>query len=112
MYEQATVTLDHVSIIQFMLFSAITTTPNLIWQHWMEDRWPTTTLSKAEHLRDKPKQGGINNKHVMMKFLLDQSIGSMVNTLLYICVLGHIKGHNLDHILGEVQSVRTKGTCY
>lgn len=89
-----------------MLFSAITTTPNYLWQNWMEDRWPTT---KARLEKGGRKTSYISKKNIVVKFILDQTLGSGVNTLLYFVVMGLIKGSGWRRILEDVQMVSRSG---
>lgn len=85
-----------------MLFSAITTTPNYLWQSWMEDRWPTTEIRQQ---KDRRKMPHISISNVVVKFILDQTIGSVVNTMLYFVVMGLIRGSNWSDILDNMQMV-------
>lgn len=87
-----------------MLFSAITTTPNYLWQSWMEDRWPTTETRQEKGRR---KIANISISNVVVKFILDQTLGSVVNMMLYFIVMGLIKGSSWSVILEDMQMVST-----
>jgi len=87
-----------------MLFSAITTTPNYLWQSWMENRWPSTETRQKKGGRKIPH---ISFSNVVVKFILDQTLGSVVNTMLYFVVMGLIKESNWLFILEDIQMVRT-----
>jgi len=90
-HNQATLDFDHVSVLQIMLFSAITTTPNYLWQSWMEDRWPSTGTRQEKGERKIPR---VSISNVVVKFVLDQTLGSLMNTMLYFVIMGLIKGSN------------------
>ncbi|CAD0115118.1 unnamed protein product, partial [Aureobasidium uvarum] len=101
--QQTTPDLDHISVVQFMLFSAITTAPNFLWQSWMEEQWPTMKQKQEKDDKEKSCRQQLSVGHVVVKFLLDQSLGSMVNTMLYFCVMGLIKGQSWHLILEDIQ---------
>lgn len=108
--------IDLIQILQFMLFTAITAAPNFIFRTALEKRFPTRTIEGS--LRDKidpdkktdekdllSKYGRLNIRNTFFKFLLDQSLSATTNTMLFIVVLGWIKGHSGAHIQHALSKV-------
>lgn len=116
--------MDVIQILQFMLFTAIVAAPNYAFQMAMENSFPTRTVPRIRleqaHAKDKSsdeellqKHGQLNVRNTVIKFILDQSLSATTNTLLFIVVLGLIKGQNLDYIRQAVLKVShaLKNTC-
>lgn len=99
-----------------MLFTAITTAPNFMFQTALEKRFPTRTIERSQLDRFDPdkkadekdllaKYGRLNIRNTIFKFVLDQSLSATTNTVLFIVVLGWIKGHSgarIQHALSKV----------
>lgn len=92
-----------------MLFTAITAAPNFIFQNALERHFPSRTSeqprlevidSKNEATKEEliAKYGQLSIRNTIIKFTLDQSLGATTNTVLFIVVLGWIKGQSLAHI--------------
>jgi len=102
--------------MQFMLFTCITAAPNVLFQTAMEKAFPTKTIPRSErqkidgkdHSSDDmllQKHGHLNIRNTVIKFFLDQSLSASVNTMLFICVLGCIKGRSLEYIQHDLHEV-------
>lgn len=109
--------MDVIQILQFMLFTAIVAAPNYIFQMAMEYSFPTRTVprTRLEQARAKDKSdakdllqkhGQLNVRNTVIKFLLDQSLSATTNTMLFIVVLGLIKGQSIDYIREAMSKVR------
>ncbi|PHH52369.1 hypothetical protein CFIMG_003777RA, partial [Ceratocystis fimbriata CBS 114723] len=94
-----TATINWVSVFQFAVFAVLNTPPNFLWQTWLEEMFPSNhplptptrkskSLSNASATSPKPR---LNVRHTVIKFLLDQTIGAAVNTLLFSLVMGALK---------------------
>ncbi|USW57328.1 hypothetical protein Slin15195_G106470 [Septoria linicola] len=110
-YKHQTFSFDLVQIIQFIVFSAITTPPNYAFQYLLESSFPARTaiVTKEQDVRGKnqlakaaPDQLSVRN--TIIKFLLDQIIAASVNTAMYICLMGSIKGHSYEYIMNDLYS--------
>ena len=99
-----------------MLFTAIVAAPNNLFQLWLETQFPTRTVprKKLEDLQRSKKNGEddalekhsrFNARNTLIKFLLDQSLSATTNTMLFICVLGFIKGRSIDYIRDDLVKV-------
>ncbi|KAF2648215.1 hypothetical protein K491DRAFT_613207 [Lophiostoma macrostomum CBS 122681] len=83
------------SIIKFAVFSIISGPPNIIWQGFLEDAYPTnvrTTPPKSEKANGKPPTAKtqMSKANVFIKFLLDQTIGAVVNNLMFLVFMGYM----------------------
>lgn len=109
--------MDVMQILQFMLFTAIVAAPNYIFQMAMEKSFPTRTVPRTllQQAQSKDKScdmellqthGQLNVRNTVIKFILDQSLSATANTMLFIVVLGLIKGQSLDYIGEAILKVR------
>ncbi|CAM1502270.1 Fc.00g042540.m01.CDS01 [Cosmosporella sp. VM-42] len=77
-------TIDWVPVFQFLLFNLISTPPNFLWQDFLESAFPAYPQPphpKKTDEKSPPPQLSIRN--TLIKFLLDQTIGAILNTLLF-----------------------------
>ena len=104
---------DLAQILQFMLFTAIVAAPNYIFQTVLEKCFPTRTVPKSllEHAHTKNdeellhKHGQLDVRNTVTKFFLDQSLSATTNTMLFIVVLGLIKGQSIEYIRAAILTV-------
>ncbi|KAJ6442206.1 mpv17 / PMP22 family domain-containing protein [Purpureocillium lavendulum] len=103
--------IDLVAFTQFLVYTALTTPPNHKWQQWLEFVFPTQTPVRPGHKpstkaangssengprrRDEQQKGEepttLNIANTVAKFLLDQTLGAAVNTVLFICLMDYMK---------------------
>jgi hypothetical protein len=99
-----------------MLFTAIVAAPNYIFQTVLEKCFPTRTVPKEllgqAYAKDKKndeellrKHGQLDVRNTVIKFFLDQSLSATTNTMLFIVVLGLIKGQSFEYIRAAVSTV-------
>ncbi|KAF2217329.1 hypothetical protein CERZMDRAFT_32175 [Cercospora zeae-maydis SCOH1-5] len=110
-YKQQHFSLDFTQIFQFIVFSAITTPPNYAFQYFLEATFPARTAiavdnshGKGEKEKNAPVEDRLSIQNTTIKFFLDQSIAATVNTAMYICLLGGIKGHSYESIIDDLYS--------
>jgi hypothetical protein len=81
-------------VLKFAMFSIISTPPNIIWQTFLEDHFPTNVPSTAQKGADEkpitPSKTQISKVNVLIKFLLDQTIGAVVNTLMFLAYMAYV----------------------
>ncbi|KAF1834552.1 hypothetical protein BDW02DRAFT_329014 [Decorospora gaudefroyi] len=87
--------LDYAQVFTFALFSILSTPPNIVWQGFLEDRFPTNVPSAAPPSekpgsKPDPTKTSLNKTNVFIKFLLDQTIGAVVNTLMFLSYMGYV----------------------
>nr|POE59344.1 protein sym1 [Quercus suber] len=129
LHAQTSFKLDTIPLLHFILFAALNTPPNYLWQTWLEAQFPayTTSLSGAEKekvMDDKvtgthqasdtsrfattthptKSKKSLNIRNTASKFLLDQTFGAAVNTVLFIAVLALFRGESWGGVAEEVKS--------
>ncbi|KAK3693607.1 hypothetical protein B0T22DRAFT_505509 [Podospora appendiculata] len=97
---KAPLEIDWVPVFQFVLFAFISTPPNFLWQDFLESSFPAYHVSPTSEaiisasagnerdLDDEATQGRLvepklNKRNTLIKTLLDQTVGTAVNTLLF-----------------------------
>ncbi|OAA75376.1 integral membrane protein, Mpv17/PMP22 family [Akanthomyces lecanii RCEF 1005] len=77
--------IDWIPVFQYLLFIVVNTPPNYLWQEFIEASFPSHP-EPAVHPKktdDKPVPPALSKRNTAIKFLLDQTVGATVNTLLY-----------------------------
>lgn len=91
---------DWVPVFQFILYAAISTPPNFLWQEFLESTFPayhmsptpltvaSASASDEKALDKSAKQGKLiapqlNKTNTAIKWVLDQSVGAALNTVLF-----------------------------
>ncbi|KIH94611.1 integral membrane protein mpv17 pmp22 family [Sporothrix brasiliensis 5110] len=75
---------DVEAIIKFVVFAFVMTPPNVLWQTFLESSLPGSRKAPASNDKsDKLPKESLNIKNTIAKTLLDQSLGSSVNTFLF-----------------------------
>ncbi|KIN04359.1 hypothetical protein OIDMADRAFT_17460 [Oidiodendron maius Zn] len=104
-------TIDLTRLTQFIIFAVLNSPPNFLWQTFLEQSFPSTHLVptssalKAASENDEKKLDHEEKTHTLlepklsisntiMKFLLDQTIGAALNTLLFSLVFAGFQGAN------------------
>ena len=81
-------------MVKFAIFSIVSTPPNIIWQTFLEDHFPTNVPSTAPKAADEkpvtPAKTQISKANVLIKFSLDQTIGALVNTLMFLAYMAYV----------------------
>jgi hypothetical protein len=86
--------LNPIPVLKFCLYSIISNPPNIIWQTFLEKSYPThVEPSKSD--KEKPKASDTpkkttSAKNVLIKFLLDQSFGAVMNTVMFLTYIGYM----------------------
>ncbi|KAH3945941.1 hypothetical protein HBI56_075800 [Parastagonospora nodorum] len=88
-------TLNIAPVVKFAIFSIISNPPNIIWQTFLEDHFPTnvpvaTSRAPNEKKPTTPKTTQTSKTNVLIKFVLDQTIGALVNTLMFLAYMAYI----------------------
>ncbi|RDA91226.1 hypothetical protein CP533_3400 [Ophiocordyceps camponoti-saundersi (nom. inval.)] len=72
--EESTKSIDWIPVLQFLLFSIVSTPPNFLWQEFLETSYPA---------HPRKNNGSLSVTNTLIKFALDQTVGALVNTLLF-----------------------------
>lgn len=111
---------------KFVLFTILSTPPNVLWQEFLEDVFPgekkvQPAIKKGTNdekqgkdvVKDKAQQksAGMNWANVLWKFLLDQTVGGVVNTVLFIAGMKALNGGNAEEVKIAVKEVSLRSDC-
>ena len=82
-------------IIKFAIFSIVSNPPNIVWQGILEDAFPTNVPASPaapseKTLKDKPIATQMSKRNIFIKFVLDQTIGAVVNTLMFLVFMAYV----------------------
>jgi protein Mpv17 len=91
--------LEYGALVQFVVFSLISTPPNILWQEYLEERFP------ANHW-DETGNKKLHKGNTTAKLVLDQTLGAIFNSYLFIAGIGALKGKDVATILSDCQRVR------
>ncbi|KAM3511179.1 hypothetical protein MY11210_005169 [Beauveria gryllotalpidicola] len=77
--------IDWIPVFQYLLFNVISTPPNFLWQELIEASFPShpKPAARPKKTDDKPAPPALSKRNTAIKFLLDQTVGAAVNTLLF-----------------------------
>lgn len=89
--------LNFTQTLKFALFSIISNPPNIVWQSFLEDLFPTNVPApppprdeKAKSKPAKEPQTQMSKTNVLIKFILDQTFGAVLNTLMFLVFMGYV----------------------
>lgn len=94
-------------VLAFLIFTFISTPPNFLWQQYLERRFPGYIVQKLD-ADEKGLKKRLNVRNTLAKLLLDQSLGSVVNTVAFVGAVRLLRGDSLDGALIAVKEVRTQ----
>ncbi|KAI9817442.1 MAG: hypothetical protein M1827_001052 [Pycnora praestabilis] len=102
--------INPVPVFQFVLYTLLNCPPNYLWQQYIEHKFPAYTVvddSDQVALEGNPVSRGkkLSVLNTSKKFLLDQTIGAAINIVLYISVIGGLKGLNGNEIIEAIRRV-------
>lgn len=128
---QTPFSLNITPLIQFAIFTALNTPPNFLWQQFLEETFPGYTVKPAvvpasststtssektspsssenEKKSDDRKEivpaKQLNIRNTAIKFLLDQTVGSLFNTVVFIAGIAALQGETGEVVLERVWNV-------
>ncbi|KAF1942005.1 hypothetical protein EJ02DRAFT_186605 [Clathrospora elynae] len=87
--------LNYAQVFKFALFSILSNPPNIVWQGVLEDHFPTNVPSAAPAAekpgsKPDPTKTSLSKTNVLIKFVLDQTIGAVINTLMFLGYMGYV----------------------
>lgn len=101
--------IDPISLLQFMLVATVMTPPNYFYQKLLEDSFPARpepeTRNGGEKDGTSPEKGKLSISNTVLKFLLDQSVGALANTVMFIVLVDVFKGYNAEVVARDVHRV-------
>jgi hypothetical protein len=92
---QTPFSLNLAPIVKFAIFSIISNPPNILWQTFLEDQFPTNVPAAAPKASDEKKPAAAtktqtSKTNVLVKFVLDQTVGALVNTLMFLAYMAYV----------------------
>ncbi|KAF2453425.1 putative integral membrane protein, Mpv17/PMP22 family [Lineolata rhizophorae] len=112
-------------ILRFVAYAVVNTPPNVLWQEWLEAQFPGSASGgapptapaenpdarggggAAEQEKDKagpaPAPARLNVRNTAAKFALDQTVGAVVNTVMFIVVMAALAGKGWEGITRSVK---------
>ncbi|KAL2414773.1 hypothetical protein ABEF95_012204 [Exophiala dermatitidis] len=89
-------TLNLRALFQFVLFTLISCPPNILWQEFLEDKFPGYIIqTNGDKVLNKP--------NTARKFLFDQTLGAFVNTVAFVTAMAFFKGKSWKGVQREVE---------
>lgn len=85
-----------------MIYALLTAPLNILWQERLERDFPafvTTTVKENE------RQTARSHRNTVLKVILDQTTGALVNTVLFLSFMKAVAGVPWDRLATEVKSV-------
>ncbi|KAK3082144.1 hypothetical protein LTS18_002936 [Coniosporium uncinatum] len=125
--------IDPIQLLRFSTMSCISCPPNFLWQGWLERTWPGRKgtvviaassgkgidIEKGGHGAEQEKlereekemhegdggKGAIDWKNTCIKSFVDCiTLGAIWNTLLFLIMLGVLKGRGLEEVLASLRN--------
>jgi protein Mpv17 len=93
------VSFDYATFIQFVVFSLLATPPNILWQEYLEEKFPADVIDEKGNKK-------FHKGNTAVKIILDQTLGAIVNGYLFIAGIGALKGKDASTIWTDCQQVR------
>lgn len=90
--------LDYVTLLQFVIYSLLSTPPNILWQEYLEEKFPADVVDEKGNKK-------LHKGNTAVKFVLDQTLGAIINSYLFIAGIGALKGKATSTILADCQRV-------
>ncbi|OJJ46170.1 hypothetical protein ASPZODRAFT_16767 [Penicilliopsis zonata CBS 506.65] len=91
--------INAIPILHGALYNFLSTPPNYLWGKTLEESFPVDTSLHNGHQKDM--HTFIVNTTI--KLVLDQSIGALLNTMLYITLIGSFRGSTMAEIQGNLR---------
>ncbi|KIV90906.1 hypothetical protein PV10_05508 [Exophiala mesophila] len=83
--------------LQFVLFTIISCPPNILWQDFLEDKFPGYTYDVSTGTKS------LDKANTARKFLFDQTLAAFINTLAFVGAMAAFKGKSLHGIQRELE---------
>ncbi|KAI5810799.1 hypothetical protein BZA77DRAFT_326612 [Pyronema omphalodes] len=88
---------DFTPVIQFVVFTILSTPPNFLWQlqleSWYPSQVPVEQKTEKENSAVKTK---LSKSNIIKKFAIDQLLGAPINTVLFLAFMGYMRGFTGD----------------
>jgi hypothetical protein len=90
--------LDYTTLLQFVIFSLLATPPNILWQQYLEERFPANVVDEKGNQK-------LHTGNTAVKVILDQTLGAVLNSYLFIAGIGALKGKDTSALWADCRRV-------
>ncbi|KAF2149612.1 hypothetical protein K461DRAFT_231127 [Myriangium duriaei CBS 260.36] len=120
--------IDPLPLARYTTYSLLISPLNVAWQAWLEHTFPayppspspsssspSTTSKSTRGTKDETAKGNFSYRNTAVKFLLDQTIGALFNTVLFIAGMDLLRGERDwskvgRHVRGDMWGIMRAGT--
>ncbi|KAJ4511545.1 hypothetical protein HRR83_004417 [Exophiala dermatitidis] len=98
--------LDPAAFLQFVVLAIISTPPNYKWQLFLERKFPSTykkDVSRSQEKKDGDTKEQLSVRNTIAKFVLDQTVGAILNTIFFIAMINLLRGAGWSRALTAVE---------
>ncbi|KAL4898635.1 hypothetical protein BDV59DRAFT_167254 [Aspergillus ambiguus] len=92
--------LDMQTLFQFTTCAFVSSPLIFLWVEALEKTFPGLNPPNEKEKKPKPN---LNVKNVIFKIAIDQTVGAVWNTILFISTLGLLRGHSYEAISDQVR---------
>lgn len=98
-------------IAHFVFYTIVNVPVNVYWQNWLEATFPGNTPVPASEIKEKkgekPKEQKtkLNVTNTFIKFVMDQTVGALINIPMFLAAIGFAKGQSTEHIVNTIKAV-------
>lgn len=99
-------------ILHFLILTVLNTPPNFLWQEYLERSFPGYSVSPVVVGGGGGEKGGellprkkLDVTNTLIKFSLDQTLGALYNTVIFLAVMQALKGESAEAVWGVVRRV-------
>ncbi|KAJ9612197.1 hypothetical protein H2200_003794 [Cladophialophora chaetospira] len=89
-------------LAQFIIFTFLTCPPNILWQEYLEYKFPGQRLASSSST-DTIYEKQLDIPNTFRKLLFDQTLGAFVNTLAFVAGMAAFKGKPAKVVQREVE---------
>ncbi|KIW97066.1 uncharacterized protein Z519_02458 [Cladophialophora bantiana CBS 173.52] len=93
-------------LAQFVIFTLISCPPNILWQEYLEYKFPGYTVAPISPSTTSSSLTADKQLHIpntLRKFLFDQTLGAFVNTVAFVAAMAAFKGKSAKAVQREVE---------
>ena len=102
-FQQRSFSIKLAPLAQFVLFTLISCPPNILWQEYLESKFPGQTLTPSSST-DSIYEKQLNVPNTLRKFLFDQTLGVFVNTVAFVSAMAAFKGKSAKAVQRDVEN--------
>ena len=89
-------------LAQFVIFTLISCPPNILWQEYLEYKFPGQTLAPSSST-DTIYEKQLDIPNTLRKLLFDQTLGATVNTFAFVTAMAAFKFRSAKAVQREVE---------